>query len=97
MNEEYWEKIGYTLASSYRRKIIFALGDGPLTPKQLSQICDIGIGHVSNVLKGLREMHLVKCLNPKMRKGRLYALTQEGTDILDFLLKIKNILNKNKN
>lgn len=91
MNKE-WEKIGYVLASTYRRKIIFALKDEPLTPKQLSQISGIGIGHVSNILKELSNHDLVECLNPKMRKGRLYGVTSEGQKVLIFLLKIEKIL-----
>lgn len=91
MNRE-WEKIGYVLASTYRRKIIFALKDGPLTPKQLSQISGIGIGHVSNILRELANHNLVKCLNPKMRKGRLYGVTSEGQEVLTFLLKIEKML-----
>jgi predicted transcriptional regulator len=91
MDEEDWKKIGYILASTYRRKIILALKDRPLTPKQLSQICGIRIGHISNILKGLKEQNLVKCLNPSARKGRLYAITEEGETILTSILKIDEI------
>ncbi|MBU7013804.1 MAG: winged helix-turn-helix transcriptional regulator [Theionarchaea archaeon] len=89
MDEEDWKSIGYVLASIYRRKIILALKDSPLTPKQLSQICGIGIGHVSNVLKGLRDQDLVECLNPKARKGRLYDLTETGREISTAVLGIQ--------
>ena len=97
MEEEDWKRVGYVLASTYRRKIILALKDRPLTPKQLSQICGIRIGHVSNVLKELREQDLIKCLNPKARKGRLYTITQKGEMILTFVQKIDEISKSTNN
>lgn len=94
MDDEEWEKIGYILASTYRRKVILALKEGPLTPKQLSQLSGIGVSHVSNVLNGLRTHDLVKCLNPKMRKGRLYEITPKGQDVLKFLLRVEELSEK---
>ena len=34
--------------------------------------------HLSNPLKQLKEYELVECINPEVRKGRLYRLTDKG-------------------
>ena len=52
-------------------------------PKEIAKDSDILQSHISNVLRDLKEKNLVECLNPKMRKGRLYRLSEEGLEILD--------------
>ena len=37
--------------------------------------------NVSDILRELREMDLVTCLNPSEKKGRLYRLTKKGAEI----------------
>lgn len=54
--------------------------------KCLQQIAkDTGIvqNHISNTLRQLKEHDLVECINPEVRKGRLYRLTDEGEEIVD--------------
>lgn len=80
-----WEKFGYVKAGEYRKEIIIALGEGPQTPTELSEETDIHISHVSNTLKELLDRDIVKLLNPKATKGRLYQLTEQGNKFLDKL------------
>ena len=44
---------------------------------------DTGIlpNHISKVLKELKEAEIVECINPEVRKGRLYRLTDVGDEI----------------
>jgi DNA-binding PadR family transcriptional regulator len=45
---------------------------------------DSGIrtNHISKVLSELKAHELVECINPEVRKGRLYRLTEKGDDVV---------------
>ena len=60
-----------------------AIGDNVKIPTEIAEDSRILRNHISNVLRELKEKELVECVNPKSRKGRLYRLTEEGSDILD--------------
>jgi len=46
-------------------------------------IQDGGAGsHVSRTLKQLKDLGLIKCLNPNAKVGRLYTLTENGREII---------------
>jgi predicted transcriptional regulator len=82
-----WKRLGIVLASEYRKKIVMALSKGPKTPKQLSEETGILLPHVSSSLKILMQNGIVECLTPKLRKGKLYALTEDGKKILELMSK----------
>lgn len=73
----------YVEKSSYRVKVLKAIGGDVKIPTEIANDSGVLRSHVSNVLRELKDEDLVECLNPKSRKGRLYRLTQEGSDILD--------------
>ena len=77
-----WELYGFVMASQHRIKIVRALEVGPSSPKQISQKTDLHLSHVSKTLKDLETNGVVSCLTPALRRGRMYNLTKEGTDIL---------------
>ena len=77
-----WHKIGFVKASKYRRKILYNLKNKPKTPKEISKETDLYLSHVSKTLKELLTINLVNCLNPNLRKGKLYTLSDEGREIL---------------
>lgn len=81
MNESPY-KLGYVVASNYRKKALLALQEKPMTPADISKKTSIYPSHISTSLKELSEKTLVVCLTPKLRKGRLYNLTKEGRKIL---------------
>ena len=84
-NEPNWEKLGYVLASEYRIKIIRILKNGPQRPKDIALGTGMYLSHVSNILKGLQEKGLVRCLTPRLKRGRLYSLTDEGKKVAQHL------------
>ena len=75
--------VRYVNKSSYRARAFKAIGEDIKIPKEIAQDSGILQSHISNVLRDLKEKNLVECLNPKMRKGRLYRLSEEGLKILD--------------
>jgi DNA-binding HxlR family transcriptional regulator len=75
----------YINRSSYRVRTIKAIGTDVKIPKEISRDSGILQNHLSNVLRELKEKNVVECLNPNMRKGRLYRLSEDGLDILNKL------------
>ena len=51
-------------------------------PSQIAKDTNILQNHMSATLKQLREHELVECINPEVKKGRLYRLTENGEKII---------------
>lgn len=54
-------------------------------PKELAKETGIPLSHVSNVLSELIQKNVVVCLTPDLKKGRMYSLTKEGSEVLQYL------------
>lgn len=92
------EKItGKIISSIYRRKILQALIKINRTPKRISEITNIRIQHVSMYIKDLEEYGLISCLNPSIRKGKIYSITEKGKKILKEAISIINNHNHKNN
>lgn len=76
------EKLKYVNNSSYRVKVLKALGSDVKIPTQIASDSGILPNHISNVLRQLKEKEIVECINPEVRKGRLYRLSDDGLDVL---------------
>jgi len=76
-----WDKVSFVLKSESRKRII-ALLSSPRTPKQLSKSLKSSLPNISLKLKDLANEGLIKCVNPKEVKGRIYILTEEGKKVL---------------
>jgi predicted transcriptional regulator len=81
MGEVDWLKYGFVAASEHRKKVIKALAGRPITPKALSMQLRLPMSHVSKTLADLNRNDLVACLTPKLRKGKIFALTRAGEEI----------------
>ena len=79
------DKFKYVARSTYRVKVLKSLKTDVKMPKQIANDSGILTNHISNVLRQLKEKDIVECINPEVRKGRLYRLSDEGLDILDKL------------
>ena len=53
-----------------------------LIPSQIAKDSGIRTNHISKVLSELKAHELVECINPEVRKGRLYRLTDLGKVIV---------------
>ena len=49
-----------------------------LIPTQIAKNSEIRTNHISKVLAELKAHELVECINPEVRKGRLYRQTDKG-------------------
>ena len=52
-------------------------------PSKIAEDAEIRQNHISKVLSELKAHELVECINPEVRKGRLYRLTDKGEKIVD--------------
>ena len=77
-----WKEVGFVISSGYRSKIMKSLDGETKIPTQIARETKIYSNHISSVLKQLREHELVECINPEVRKGRLYRLTDKGEEIV---------------
>ena len=75
--------IEYIEKSQYRRKVLKTLANDTKIPSQIAKDTGIVQNHISNTLRQLKEHELVECINPEVRKGRLYRLTENGEEIVD--------------
>ena len=73
--------VDYVKRSQYRSKILKSLSDALKMPSQIAKDTRIVQNHISNSLRQLKEHELVECINPEVRKGRLYRLTDKGEDV----------------
>jgi len=76
------EEYSWVKASEYRENILLALEDKPRTPKELAETTGYYLSHVSNVLSDLNDHELAECITPDRRKGRLWAATDDGQDVI---------------
>lgn len=85
MDDETFKIYGYIISSSYRTNVLKAFGNKPRFPSELAERAGIKQNHVSNVLKELKNKELVEIINPEVRKGRYYVLTDLGREIAEEL------------
>ena len=76
-----WNNTAYIIRSKYRQNVFLSLGK-PIRPCQIAKKLDLRLTHVTRSLRELKTRGFVKCLNPKERIGRFYALTKKGEAIL---------------
>jgi len=76
------EEYSWVKASEYRENLLLALEEKPRTPKELSEITDYYLSHVSNVLSDLDDHNLAECITPDRKKGRLWQATEKGEEII---------------
>ena len=82
LSDEMLSEISYVQISSYRAKVMKSLEDDVKIPSQIAKDSEIRQNHISKVLAELKAHELVECINPEVRKGRLYRLTDKGEDIV---------------
>ena len=83
LSDELLIEISYVQISKYRTKTMKSLDGEVLIPSQRAKNSGIRTNHISKVLGELKKHELVECINPEVRKGRLYRLTDKGEKIVD--------------
>lgn len=78
LSDEMLAEISYVKISTYRTKAMKSLEDEVKIPSAIAKDSGIRTNHISKVLGELKEHELVECINPEVRKGRLYRQTDKG-------------------
>lgn len=81
IDDETLKTYAYINISSYRVKTVKALKNEVLMPTQIAKDAGIRSNHISKVLRELKEVNVAECLDESVRKGRLYRLTDLGSEI----------------
>ena len=81
LSDEMLTEISYVNISKYRTKVMKSLDGEVLIPTQIARNSGIRTNHISKVLSELKAHELVECINPEVRKGRLYRLTDKGEEV----------------
>lgn len=82
LTDEILTEISYVEISSYRKKVMKYLDGEVLIPTQIARNSEIRPNHISKVLAELKAHELVECINPEVRKGRLYRHTEKGEQVV---------------
>ena len=82
LSDEMLKEMSYVEISKYRSKVMKALEDDVKIPSQIAKDSEIKQNHISKVLSELKAHELVECINPEVRKGRLYRLTDKGNELV---------------
>ena len=89
-----WELIGKIKSSEWRFKVLKILKENMKTPSELSKEANISSSHISEVIKDLREMKLIECKNPNLRKGKIFSITNLGKEILKEVETYSNVIER---
>ena len=82
LSDEMLTEISYVNISKYRAKVMKTLDGEVKIPTVIAKDSGIRTNHVSKVLAELKAHELIECINPEVRKGRLYRLTDKGDEIV---------------
>lgn len=87
LTDEMLTEISYVEISQYRKKVMKSLEGNVKIPTVIARDSGIRTNHISKVLSELKAHELVECINPEVRKGRLYRLTETGEEVVKNLEK----------
>lgn len=76
------ETIEFVQQSNYRQNVLKALENDVLMPTEIAKRSNIKTNHVSKVWAELKSKGLIEIINPEVRKGRLYRLTDVGDELV---------------
>lgn len=83
LSDEMLIELSYVKISKYRTRVMKSLDGKVKIPTTIAKDTGIKTNHVSNTLAELRKRELIECINPEVRKGRLYRLTDKGEKLVE--------------
>ena len=79
------DEVKYVRRSQYRLRVMRSLEGEVKMPSEIAADAEIFQNHISTTLGQLRNHGLVECINPEVKRGRLYRLTPEGEKVIESL------------
>ncbi len=86
MTDNDWELYSWVIRGNQRRKVMMALGK-PKIPTEIKSEAQMSLTNVSKILRAFIKKGLIRCLTPNSKTGKIYELTNKGTEIRDRMLK----------
>jgi len=84
-----WELYSFVIRSKRRKDILLSL-EKARTPTEIGNKVKTSVSHVSRTLSDFQDKDIVECVTPEQKVGRIYKLTKEGQEVLDYLKKKGN-------
>ena len=82
--------VGFILSSKRRYQTLLELyKEGPRRPTELAKKIDVSQQSVSAAMLELQKRELVKCLNPEKKTWRVYAITEKGASLAEYVMKLR--------
>lgn len=76
------KEVDYVKASQYRIKIMKSLDGKVKIPSEIAKEIGMPQKRISGSIDHLKNHNLIECINPQVRKGRLYRLTYLGKEVV---------------
>ena len=73
--------VEYVKNSLYRQDVIRSLDGHVKMPSEISMDMGIKQSNASHTIRQLRDKGRIECINPEVRKGGLYRLTEAGKEV----------------
>lgn len=84
MSDKALTALGFVLRGKTRENVFKEL-EKPTVPSKIAQKTGIRAGTVSRTLLELLKEELVRCVNPKAKRGRVYQLTELGKQVFELI------------
>ena len=85
LEKEFFNKLGYVKVSATRMKTMKSLEHEFKLPSEISKSTGLRDTQVSNAFSDLKKENLVVCVNEELKRGRIYMLTEDGKEIVQYL------------
>ena len=86
MNEQLISTVSYVMNSRYRKRVIQLLSrHTAMIPSKISEEATMLPNYGSKIISDLKKEGLIECINPEVKKGRLYKLTATGKSVAKYL------------
>jgi predicted transcriptional regulator len=72
-----WEDVSFVVRSKTRKSVLMEL-QTPKTPTMLARELHTSLANISRTLRELQRKGLVECITPRVRVGKIFALTDKG-------------------
>jgi predicted transcriptional regulator len=83
--DEIWAMVGFIKISASRYRTLKSLGSEHLMPTEIARASGLTPAQVSVALHDMKRQRMVRCMNEKAKKGRIYQCTELGLKVIEIL------------
>ena len=80
---------GYALRQR-NRLVVISICKGPKTVSEIAKdVVDLSSSQCQGIVQGLKKRGIIECINPEVKIGKIYALSEKGEKIVENMKKHK--------